>query len=126
MSLQEHIGVYDSPFREYDVLIFTGLGMMGRELINIYSSDIIVIVGGRSGTLGEFAIAYEQGKLIGVLEGSGGITVALPALESGLAEKNTGAEVIYDGDPERLVTRLIERHLSAGSHTIESPMRTVG
>ena len=43
---------------------------MGRELINIRSSDIVVVVGGRSGTLGEFAIAYEEGKLIGVLTGT--------------------------------------------------------
>jgi predicted Rossmann-fold nucleotide-binding protein len=32
---------------EYDVLIFTGLGPMGRELVNIRSSDIVIVVGGR-------------------------------------------------------------------------------
>src|SRR5439155_16198291 len=61
MSLREHVELYGSPYEEYDFLIFTGLGLMGRELVNIRSSDIIVIVGGRSGTLGEFAIAYEEG-----------------------------------------------------------------
>jgi len=65
-SLREHVEVFGSPYREYDVLIFTGLGPMGRELVNIRSSDIVVVLGGRSGTLGEFAIAYEEGKLIGV------------------------------------------------------------
>jgi hypothetical protein len=85
---------------------------MGRELINIRSSDIIVVAGGRSGTLGEFAIAYEEGKLIGVLTGTGGITPALPELETTLGKK-TGAEVIYDDDPERLVQRLLERYLSS-------------
>ena len=64
-SLKEHVEVFGSPYEEYDVLIFTGLGLMGRELINIRSSDIVIVVGGRSGTLGEFAIAYEEGKLIG-------------------------------------------------------------
>ncbi len=63
-SLKEHVEIFQSPCREYDVLIFTGLGLMGRELINIRSSDIVVITGGRSGTLGEFAIAYEEGKLV--------------------------------------------------------------
>ena len=82
---------------------------MGRELINVYSSDIVVILGGRSGTLGEFAIAYEAGKLIGVLEGTGGLTAGLPALERHLA-KATGAEVLYDGDPESLIARLLARH----------------
>ena len=39
---------------------------MGREVVNIRSSDIVVIVGGRSGTLGELAISCDEGKLIGV------------------------------------------------------------
>ena len=111
LSLKEHVEVYDSPFKEYDVMVLTGLGLMGRELINIRSSDIIVVVGGRSGTLGEFAIAYEEGKLIGVLTGTGGITAALSELEKTLGKK-TGAEVIYDDDPKRLVERLLERYLS--------------
>ena len=110
-SLKEHVDVYGSPHREYDVLIFTGLGLMGRELVNIHSSDIVVIVSGRSGTLGEFAIAYEEGKLIGVLAGSGGITAALPALEATL-NKQTGSEVMYDPDPDILVGRLLERYKS--------------
>lgn len=112
-SLKEHVDVYRSPYREYDVLVFTGLGLMGRELINIYSSDIVIIVSGRSGTLGEFAIAYEQGKLIGVLAGTGGITTALPALEASL-NKRTGSEVFYDHDPDVLVDRLLTRFASSG------------
>ena len=34
----------------------------------------MVIVGGRTGTLGELAIAYDEGRLIGVLTGTGGIS----------------------------------------------------
>lgn len=113
MSLKEHVELYGSPYKEYDVLIFTGLGLMGRELVNIRSCDIVVVVGGRSGTLGEFAIAYEEGKLIGVLTETGGITVALPALVDSIGTaKGTGAEVLYDKDPERLTERLLERYLS--------------
>ena len=70
---------------------------------------------GRSGTLGEFAIAYEQGKLIGVLEGTGGITGALPALEATL-HKQTGSVVIYENDPAVLVDRLLQRYQSADYH----------
>ncbi len=110
-SLKEHVEVFGSPYEEYDVLIFTGLGLMGRELVNIRSSDIVIVVGGRSGTLGEFAIAYEEGKLIGILTGTGGITAALPALEMSIG-KSTGSEVIYGSEPEELVNRLLERYLS--------------
>jgi hypothetical protein len=114
-SLREHVERYRSPYREYDVLIFTGLGLMGRELVNIHSSDIVIVVSGRSGTLGEFAIAYEQGKLIGVLQGSGGITETLPAVEASL-NKSTGSEVLYDADPHALVGRLLARYTS-GDYT---------
>jgi uncharacterized protein (TIGR00725 family) len=113
VSLKEHVEFYGSPYEQYDVLIFTGLGLMGRELVNIRSCDLVVVGGGRSGTLGEFAIAYEEGKLIGVLTETGGITAALPALVNSLGTaKGTGAEVLYDQNPERLVERLLERYLS--------------
>jgi uncharacterized protein (TIGR00725 family) len=118
-TLQEHVAKFESPYREYDVMIFTGLGLMGRELINIYSSDIVIVIGGRSGTLGEFAIAYEQGKLIGVLTGTGGITSSLPDLQKGLAGKKTGAEVIYDDDPVQLTRRLLDRHQSRNGKSAE-------
>jgi uncharacterized protein (TIGR00725 family) len=112
-TLREHVDAFKSPYREYDVLIFTGLGLMGRELVNIRSSDIVVVIGGRSGTLGEFAIAYEEGKLIGVLTGTGGITEALHAVEASL-RKQTGAEVMYDDEPIRLIDRLLARYQSPG------------
>lgn len=112
VHLREHINLFNSPYKEYDVMIYTGLGLMGRELINIRSSDIIVVVGGRCGTLGEFAIAYEEGKLIGVLTGTGGITGVLPQLVDSLGKK-TGSEVMYDANPQQLVTRLLQRFQSA-------------
>lgn len=37
-SLKEHVETFGSPYHEYDVLVFTGLGLMGRELVNIHSS----------------------------------------------------------------------------------------
>jgi uncharacterized protein (TIGR00725 family) len=115
VSLKEHVEVYGSPYEEYDVLIFTGLGLMGRELVNIRSSDLVVVVGGRSGTLGEFAIAYEEGKLIGVLAESGGITAMLPPMVDSLtASKPTGAEVLYHAKPDHLIDALLARYLSEG------------
>jgi uncharacterized protein (TIGR00725 family) len=110
-SLREHVENDESPYHEYDVLIFTGLGAMGRELINIRSSDIVIVIGGRSGTLGEFAIAYEEGKLIGILTGTGGITESLASVIATL-RKDTGAEVMYDDGPETLVDRLLHRYRS--------------
>jgi len=112
-SLDEHAHRYHSPSDVYDALIYSGNGLMGREVINIHSSDIVVILGGQSGTLGEFAIAYDEGKLIGVLEGIDGISESIPSLVSGF-RKQTGAKLFYDQDPTNLITDLsryyVDRH----------------
>ena len=106
LSLDEHVNKYSSPTEFHDVLIYTGSGLMGREVVNIRSSDIVVIVGGRTGTLGELAIAYDEGKLIGVLTGTGGIS---DMVESILAacNKNTGARVVYSSEPVQLIEELL-------------------
>jgi len=106
LSLAEHIWKYESPHVGFDVLIFTGSGLMGREVENIRSSDIVVIIGGRSGTLGEFAIAYDEGKLIGVLQGTGGISDHIDMLAR-ICEKDRGAHIIYGKDPHALVEDLL-------------------
>lgn len=109
LALQEHIDRYHSPYEEYDALIFTGSGLMGREIEGIRTCDIVCIVGGRSGTLGEFAIAYDEGKLICVLEGTGGIAEHIDEIVA-VINKHTDAEVIYDTDPKALIERAVERH----------------
>lgn len=106
LSIDEHRGKYASPVEGFDVLIYTGSGLMGREITNIRSCDIVVIAGGRTGTLGELAIAYDEGRLIGVLTGTGGITGIVETIIR-TSGKETGACVIYDDDPVKLVDRLI-------------------
>ncbi len=107
LSIDEHRGKYASPVEGFDVLIYTGSGLMGREITNIRSCDIVVIAGGRTGTLGELAIAYDEGRLIGILTGTGGITEIVDEILR-VSGKDTGACVLYDDDPKRLIDRLIE------------------
>jgi hypothetical protein len=106
LSIDEHRGKYASPVEGFDVLVYTGSGLMGREITNIRSCDIVVIAGGRTGTLGELAIAYDEGRLIGVLTGTGGITEIVAEILR-VSGKETGACVLYDDDPVKLVDRLI-------------------
>lgn len=106
LSLDEHVYKYRSPVEHHDILVFTGSGLMGREVDNIRTSDVVVIVGGRSGTLGELAIAYDEGKLIGVVTGTGGISDLVADILAACA-KDTGARVLYDSDAERLVAELL-------------------
>lgn len=107
LSLDEHAYHYGSPTLAHDVLIFTGSGLMGREVVNIRSSDIVVIVGGSSGTLGELAIAYDEGKLIGVLTGTGGISNLVETILE-TCQKETGARVLYNDNPQQLICELLE------------------
>ena len=107
LSLDEHAYHYGSPTLAHHVLIFTGSGLMGREVVNIRSSDMVVIVGGSSGTLGELAIAFDEGKLIGVLTGTGGISDMVEAILA-TCNKATGARVIYNDDPQQLIRELLK------------------
>ncbi|MHB1286646.1 MAG: SLOG cluster 4 domain-containing protein [Leptospirales bacterium] len=112
LSEQEHIDRYQSPNDLFDMIIFTGSGLMGREVINIRSSDVVIIIGGHSGTLGEFSIAYDEGKLIGVLTGTGGITEILPTIVEKI-QKTTGSRLIYHTDPDQLVSNLLDTYVNA-------------
>jgi predicted Rossmann-fold nucleotide-binding protein len=90
-------------------MVFTGSGLMGRETHNIHSSDFVLFVGGRSGTLGEFCIAYDEGKLIGILRNSGGISNDFERIVE-LVRKDTGSIIIADTNPEMLVDRCLEEY----------------
>ena len=109
LSLDQHRDLYRSPWEEYDVIVYAGSGLMGREVEVIRTCDAVIVVSGHSGTLGEFAIAYDEAKLIGVLTGTGGIADAVPALLE-VINKDTGAEVIMDDDPQRLVNEMVAKH----------------
>tara|TARA_R110002073_G_scaffold149534_5_gene303274 strand:+ start:18453 stop:19250 length:798 start_codon:yes stop_codon:yes gene_type:complete len=111
LSLDEHAYHYGSPTLAHHVLIFTGSGLMGREVVNIRSSDMVVIVGGSSGTLGELAIAYDEGKLIGVLTGTGGVSDMVETILA-TCNKETGARVLYNDDPSQLIRELLEVYKS--------------
>jgi uncharacterized protein (TIGR00725 family) len=106
LSVDEHRGKYGSPVDGFDVLIYTGSGLMGREITNIRSCDMVVIAGGRTGALGELAIAYGEGRLIGVLTGTGAITEMIERILEACG-KETGACVLHGDDPARLIDRLI-------------------
>ncbi len=106
LNFEEHAIKYRSPYEGYDALVYTGSGLMGREIDNIRSCDLVVLMGGRSGTLGEFAIAYDEGKMIGVLQGTGGIADRMDVIV-GLIQKQTGSQVIYSRDPQDLLEKLI-------------------
>jgi len=85
-----------------DVIVYTGFGYKGRNVINVRSSDIVIIFGGATGTLNEFTIAYDEGKIIGVLEDSGGVADHIREIID-FCGKPTSGVVLFDKDPRKLV-----------------------
>jgi uncharacterized protein (TIGR00725 family) len=99
---REHVARYGLPEDGADVIIYTGFGYKGRNVINVRSSDIVLILGGATGTLNEFTIAYDEGKIIGVLEGSGGIADHIREIIK-VCKKPSLGKVFFESDPVKLV-----------------------
>jgi hypothetical protein len=87
-----------------DVVIPTGLGL-ARNAIVVSGAHAIVAVGGGSGTLSELALAWQMGRPLAALSGSGGWSARL----AGGAVDDTRAEPIYAADtPEDAIAHLLE------------------
>jgi uncharacterized protein (TIGR00725 family) len=110
----EHVGRYGLPDDGADVIIYTGFGYKGRNVINIHSSDIVIIFGGATGTLNEFTIAYDEGKVIGVLTGSGGVADHIKQIVE-VCQKPTLGKLFFDSDPKTLIQTCLNA-LAAPDH----------
>jgi uncharacterized protein (TIGR00725 family) len=108
-STVEHDALYGPPPSPSTVVIYSGFGYKGRNVIAIRTADIVILFSGGIGTLNEFTIAYDEGKVIGLLQGTGGAADVVQTLLDTLPVRATGAVVIADPDPEQLVDRCIAR-----------------
>ena len=102
----EHVKKYKLPTKEFDIIIYTGFGYSGRNLLLIRSSDAIVTSCGRIGTLNEFTIAFEDHKPIGVLIGSGGIAEEIQEIVQECGRPNP--KIVYDDNPKKLIEKVIK------------------
>jgi len=66
---REHVEVYNLPIEFHDIIVYTGFGYPGRDLIFTRSVDGMFFGCGRIGTIHEFTIAFEDNKPMGVYEG---------------------------------------------------------
>lgn len=107
-SEHEHTVTYKSPNENYDIILYTGMGLMERDLINIRSSDAIIILGGGIGTLNEFTVAFDEGKVIGVLTGSGGVSNHVEKILE-ICDRQMEDFVVSDDDPKILVQKVLDK-----------------
>ena len=103
---REHVETYKLPLEYMDVVVYTGFGYAGRDLLLVRSADAVIIGCGRVGTLNEFAVAFEDRRPIGVLEGSWETDELLKMVIDQAHRPNE--KIIFDADPKALVARLIE------------------
>ncbi len=105
-SQHEHVHEYLSPTVYQDIMIYTGQGFMERDIINIRSCDAVVIVSGGIGTLNEFTIAYDEGRAIGVVTNSGGISNSIPHIVEEVCHRKVPPNLVFDDDPTALMDKL--------------------
>lgn len=101
----EHVKKYRLPVDYHDIIIHTGIGYAGRNLLLTRTADAIIVSCGRMGTLNEFTIAFEDDKPVGVLTGTGGTADQLQEIVK-RAHRGSG-KIVYDNDPKRLVSKVI-------------------
>lgn len=105
-SFREHVATYRLPTKEFDYINFTGMEYVGRDVHLVRSSDAVITVGGRMGSLHELSTALESRKVCGVLLGSGGLADYVQTLLANVQAPGAN-DVIFDDNPERLVEKVI-------------------
>ena len=109
----EHVVKYRLPTKAYDAILYSGLHYVGRDLLLINSSDAVISLGGRMGTLHEFAIAFETDTPIGFLNDTGGVSDEIVQVLEAAEEERSKLIVFGDTAEEvldKLTALLDERH----------------
>jgi uncharacterized protein (TIGR00725 family) len=105
-SKKEHLEAYKMPLDYNDVVIYTGFGFPGRDMMLVRSSDAIILGCGRIGTIHEFTVAWESDMPIGILEGEWSTDEVIKNIIDNSNRQND--LVIFESDPIKLVDRVME------------------
>ncbi len=105
-SEKDHTKSYRLPTDYHDLIIYTGFDYAGRNLLLARSSDAIITICGRIGTLNEFTVAFEDKKPIGILTGTGGTADMIKSI---IEKSHRGpGKIVYDSDPKKLIKRVLK------------------
>jgi hypothetical protein len=89
-----------------DLVVYTGFGYSGRDLLLTRSADAVLIGCGRIGTVHEFTISYEDDKPTGILRGEWDMDEIIKNIID--KSNRVNDKIIFDESPELLVKRVIE------------------
>jgi len=99
---REHVEKYKLPLDACDVIVYTGFGLKGRNVVLVRSCEVVLFIAGAMGSLNEFTIAHDEGKVIGCLTGTGGVADEVDYLLKRFS-KDTGARVFQNDDSAKLL-----------------------
>jgi uncharacterized protein (TIGR00725 family) len=99
---REHVARYHLPLDACDLIVYTGFGLKGRNVVLVRSCEVVLFIAGAMGSLNEFTIAHDEGKVIGCLTGTGGVADEANYLLRKFS-KETGARVFQHDDPDKLI-----------------------
>jgi uncharacterized protein (TIGR00725 family) len=106
VSKQAHVHTYKLPTKYMDLIIYTGFDYSGRNMLMTRSSDAVIIVCGRIGTLNEFTTAFEDKRVVGVLTGTGGVEQDIDHILT-LAKRGR-KRIVFDNDPKVLIDKVMK------------------
>ncbi|PJC65398.1 MAG: hypothetical protein CO020_00890 [Candidatus Colwellbacteria bacterium CG_4_9_14_0_2_um_filter_50_12] len=107
-SKLEHTRDYDLPIDHHDIIMYTGQGYSGRNLLLTRCADAVIVGCGRMGTINEFTIAFEDKKPIGVLEGAWETDELLKeVVQKSRRAEEMGGKIAWSSNPKELLDKLI-------------------
>ncbi len=104
-SEREHVDTYKLPIDYMDLIIYTGFGYPGRDILLTRTADAVVCGCGRIGTIHEFTVAFEDGKPIGIFEGPWDMGAELEEIMQKGHRPN--AKIATGKDPKKLLQDII-------------------
>lgn len=105
-SEREHVEVYKLPLDYMDLVIYTGFGYAGRDILLSRSADAVICGCGRVGTIHEFAIAFEDGKVIGIYQGPWETDEEIDDIIKKGHRPN--AKILIGDNPKKLIADIID------------------
>lgn len=106
-NANEHVDSYKLPLDACDAIVYTGFGLKGRNVVLVRSADVVLFIAGAMGSLNEFTIAHDEGKIIGCLTGSGGVADEVDYLIERFGKRGK-AVVLKSEDPEKLIEMCLD------------------
>jgi len=102
---KEHVQIYKLPLDYFDLIIYTGFGFPGRDILLTRSADGVICGCGRIGTIHEFTVAFEDNKVIGIFEGDWDMDEQLKDIIN--KSRRAHDKIVAEENPKKIVEKVI-------------------